>query len=404
MVKKLLILFLLASGFAACSQLALLRKLKKGETVQKNFTAKVPFEMRHDLIIIKAKLNNETSTRDFIFDTGAPNVITPELITALNIQSEKGMNASDANGKKQALNQVTLDKVQIGDVVFEKSIAFVSDFGNVPEIKCMQSDGILGANVMRHANWLIDYDKKELTFTDGKLPAVAGTPSVVAFDTKAQGTPNIKLQVNGKETGVIFDTGKNSAFISINKKAFAELTAGSNVPVVRGFGAMGAGAFGAVADTVNVCKAAGFRIGDSYQRSEVVLMSTKGSSLFGNGFMMTYFTHVGIDWTNEKIYLWPRTDDRAAPALFESYGCSFSLREGKLVVVAVFENSPAAAAKLNNGDEVLAVNGKETNQLTVDAFCTVLSEIRNGKTIVLRIAGASPEKEITIQKTDLLKK
>ena len=78
----LLTAILLLSGCSVQKKLANL--FQEGSIKQASFNAEIPFEYRLGLVIIKVELNNQTY--DFVFDSGAPNVLSKELAATLGIK------------------------------------------------------------------------------------------------------------------------------------------------------------------------------------------------------------------------------------------------------------------------------------------------------------------------------
>jgi predicted aspartyl protease len=401
MIKKLILFFLVTTIGLACSQLKALKRMKKGEPGIKNFTTKIPFELRSGLIIVKVKLNNETQPREFILDTGAPNVFTSDVIKALGLKAQKAMQGSDAGGQKQDIQQVMIDRIAFGDLPFNNHLAFVSDINNVNEINCLKVDGLIGSNLMQHANWLIDYEAKEITCTDGALPKPAGeTPTVLPFKAMVQGTPLVTLKIDGQEVSMIFDTGKSSRVLSVNASTYTKLITGKNAAELTGYGVLASGAFGNVRDTIRIAQLRTLQIGSNFVTDTVLVQHSNSQGLCGNGTLMNYFSKVGIDWKAGEIYLYPRKEK--GKETFEAFGCSFIKKETALVIGALFDRSAAQASGLHIGDTLVRVNGQDVTGLTRESYCEVLNlfGINNNRLEIMR---KGDSKMIVLNRTDLLK-
>lgn len=402
MIKKLVLFFVLSAIGLACSQLKAVKRLKKGEPGLNHFVTKIPFELRSGLIIVKVKLNNETQPREFILDTGAPNVFTNDVINALGLQPQKAMKGSDAGGQKQDIQQVMIDRIVFGELPFNNTLAFVSDINNVNEINCLKVDGLIGSNLMRHANWLIDYEAKEITCTDGALPKPEGeTPAVLPFKAILQGTPIVTLLIDGQEVSLIFDTGKSSKVISVDAASYTKLVAGKSAPELTGYGVLASGAFGNVRDTIRIAQLRTLQIGSSFVTDTVLVQHSNSRGLLGNGTFMNYFSKVGIDWEANEIYLYPRK--QKGRETFDTFGCSFIKKETALVIGALFDRSAAQAAGLHIGDTLVRVNGQDVTGLTRESYCEVLNlfGISNNRLEIMR---KGDSKMIVLNRTDLLKK
>ncbi len=402
MIKKLLLFFVLTTIGLACSQLKALKRMKKGEPGLEHFTTKIPFELRSGLIIVKVKLNNETQPREFILDTGAPNVFTTDVVNALGLKAQKAMQGSDAGGQKQDIKQVMIDRILFGDLPFNNHLAFVSDINNVNEINCLKVDGLIGSNLMQHANWLIDYETKEITCTDGALPKPEGeTPTVLPFKAMVQGTPLVTLKIDGQDAGMIFDTGKSSKVLSVDAATYSKLITGKSAAELTGYGVIASGAFGNVRDTIRIAQLRTLQVGSNFVTDTVLVQHSNSKGLCGNGTLMNYFSKVGIDWKAGEIYLYPRK--QKGNEQFETFGCSFIKKESALVVGALFDRSSAQAAGLHIGDTLVRVNGQDVTGLTRESYCDVLNlfGITNNRLEIMR---KGDSKMIVLNRTDLLKK
>src|SRR6056297_1661652 len=73
--------------FSSCSYLQNVKLLTEGKIERENYVQTIPFEWRKELIIVKARLNSDTTLREFIFDTGAFNSkVESTLATALDLE------------------------------------------------------------------------------------------------------------------------------------------------------------------------------------------------------------------------------------------------------------------------------------------------------------------------------
>ena len=75
--------------------------MSKGEIEQQQFISEIPFDYGLELIIIKVTI--EEKEYDFLYDTGAPNVISQELAQELNIKPYVTNKTIDSQGKKEEL-------------------------------------------------------------------------------------------------------------------------------------------------------------------------------------------------------------------------------------------------------------------------------------------------------------
>lgn len=164
MIRHLLVLAAAATSFSA------LRAQDKPTPKLDNKAIVVPIELlpsRHFVVMVK--LNDKGPYR-LILDTGAP-------LTIINsrIAKDAGLTKKAGGGGILALlggglNQIQVAKMQVGDVVSEKSGAVIMDHPTVQAISDAFKDdsgtidGIIGFPFFAKFAMTVDYQKKEVTF------------------------------------------------------------------------------------------------------------------------------------------------------------------------------------------------------------------------------------------------
>ena len=164
MIRHLLVLAAAATSFSA------LRAQDKPTPKLDSKAIVVPIELlpsRHFVVLVK--LNDKGPYR-LILDTGAP-------LTIINsrIAKDAGLTKKAGGGGILALlggglNQIQVAKMQVGDVVSEKSGAVIMDHPTVQAISDAFKDdsgtidGIIGFPFFAKFAMTVDYQKKEVTF------------------------------------------------------------------------------------------------------------------------------------------------------------------------------------------------------------------------------------------------
>lgn len=107
------------------------------ETIELDYISDMPF----------VKVNIEGKTYNFLFDTGAPTVISSQIFQDLGLKKKAQGKVTDSqkNSKQQIFTLIP--EMHVGAITFHDIGAIVLDFES-PEFKCLQMDGILGANQM----------------------------------------------------------------------------------------------------------------------------------------------------------------------------------------------------------------------------------------------------------------
>jgi hypothetical protein len=129
----------------------------------------VPFEMlpsRHFVIVVR--LNGEGPYR-MILDTGAPLTLINSKTAKAASLTKKSSSGGGLAGMLGGMNQVTVSKLQVGDLVCEKTSAVVMDHPTVKAISdAFQAEsgaieGLIGFPFFGRYAMTVDYQKKELT-------------------------------------------------------------------------------------------------------------------------------------------------------------------------------------------------------------------------------------------------
>jgi hypothetical protein len=93
--------------------------LRSGDLKRENFVDSIPFRFEKDLIIVQAKLNENSKPLDFIFDTGAFNSkINHTLTEEFNLETKALKKNEDSNGNVKTIEVTQLESLQMGSTIF----------------------------------------------------------------------------------------------------------------------------------------------------------------------------------------------------------------------------------------------------------------------------------------------
>ena len=122
-------------------------KFKTGVPTSKNYYTEIKYEDIRGKLIIPIKIGNENYK--FLFDTGAPNLISKNVWNKIESKSTKELSVSDANQKKQPMVMARIPVLKIGNVTFKNTstIVFMDEDNLV--FDCFKVDGIIGSNLLR---------------------------------------------------------------------------------------------------------------------------------------------------------------------------------------------------------------------------------------------------------------
>ena len=373
-----LILFalILTGLFAACTNI---KKLYKGGTVvQEHFFAKIPYQDKLDVMIIPVVIAGQTY--HFLFDTGAPTVISKELYSNLGSRSLGKRKAGDSQGNSQQLEFTVIDSIRFGSVTFTQTAALIADLTAAVEINCLKIDGILGANLMKLAYWKIDpqkstiYCASELSeLTDGLRDSVS-----LAFRPSSSFKPYITLTLDDKEVkGFLWDTGAGD-YISMG----TDLMKSQNV-LAKYQGLGSTGLYGSKMDTLWFGKTE-LSIGSFSQKAEANYKSGEAKKILGMDFMKQ-FVFI-LNWQDQRIDLYPQSIESQ---YFSRFDAIPRWKDGRLIVGSLRLDSTSVSVRLQVGDTIMDVNGKSFSGGNQEDYCNLILDGSKQLTDTLKLTKAN---------------
>ncbi|WP_316786891.1 aspartyl protease family protein [Pedobacter frigiditerrae] len=375
-MKKYIYLLTFSLFFFSCGSTK--RVLESGNIKETSFTEKIPFTFNYGVPIINVSINGKTY--NFLFDTGAATVISPELMTVLNLKAATKDKTFDSQGNAKEQDFVVIPSMKIGNLNFENIGAVVIDVKNIFEFKCMNYDGIIGANQMAKAIWQIDYKNKMLTATNS-LSNLNISTNTQALDFKSKGyqkTPIVAVKIGNKTSYVTFDTGATTDFNFAINNYKTELT---NFKEVQTIGNTGTGIYGGSKNSAtSYFKIPSFNIGSILLKNQIPAFTESASNLIGNTFFKNY--KIIIDWNTNKIYM--ANEVELTDAKLENFGIGFRYINNKPIIAKIFKNSEAEKIGIKLNDQVIAIDGKDSNNFTEEEACNyAFNNILKGKTETL---------------------
>jgi hypothetical protein len=395
-MKKHLYLFGLLLFIFSCSPIN--KILEGGNLKETSFTERIPFNFEFGVPIIK--VNIEGKNYNFLFDTGAPTVISPNLATELNLKTAAKAKTTDSQGNSNPQNFVSIPNIKIGNLNFENIGAVVIDMKQVFEFKCMNFDGIIGANQMEKAIWEIDYKTKMLTVSnDLSAFNIPSTAEVLNFKAKqAQKTPIVEVKIGNKIANVTFDTGATTDF-NLPFETYQ-----SEISTFKGVEAMGnssSGIYGtSKSSTTTYKKIPYFTISDMPLKDQIVTFSEGPSSIIGNTLFKNY--RLILNWKEHKIYMIKVNDSKNTK--YESFGIGLRYINNKPTVAKIFKNTAAEKSGLLINDQIIALDGKNTSNFTEAEACfNSFNSLLTGKnTISITILREGQQLDFQLKKETIL--
>lgn len=214
---------IIASYFCVMS-CDVVRESKLQSTAHTNDYSKEEYSFQYikKIIIVDASVNGRNKS-SFIFDTGAfQSKITKELADELQLKEVYSRENGTAQGISRKLIITSIDSIDLFNASFKSIGAGIISYSPNSYSQCLGEAGIIGSNLIKLANWKIDYQKQLLTFSNKPLaPASAQNLYTSKFKSELlSGVPTIDLIIEGKVIkDVIIDVGYNGGIIIPNRYA-----------------------------------------------------------------------------------------------------------------------------------------------------------------------------------------
>ncbi|GAA4810493.1 aspartyl protease family protein [Litoribaculum gwangyangense] len=353
-------------------------QFKTGIPSPKNYYTEIKYEDVNGKIIIPIAI--EGKIYRFLFDTGAPNLISKNLWETITSKSAKTISVSDANDKEQQMEIVKIPKLTIGDLSFKNTTALVFNGENNILFNCFNIQGIIGSNLLRKSIVQIQSKTNLLILTNDskKLNLNKDYASNLILVGK-QSSPYISINLNGEETGsenVLFDTGASGLYDLckrnyniLKQKKIAEVISTSN-------GSSTIGLFGIANNNDQyLLKIPELKINNQVFKNVVTETGDDNNSRIGSD-ILNYGT-VTLNFI-KKIFYFEAFEP--VNVLDEKLlGFTPTIENNKLVVGFVWNDSLKENIKF--GDEIIEVNEIDIQSQNICDFINKKSIFKNNDTL-----------------------
>lgn len=325
--------------------------LKQGKTTKGTFSDTVSFELNHGMIIVPISINNKAYR--FLFDSGAPFSISNELQNSLNYPKVSKGHIVDSDRNRKKVSYVSVDSILIGNQSFKEQTAFVTDFDSNPFISCLNIDGIIGSNLIRHCNWTINYSEQSMVLSHlGNTTNFDSTAIKVPFKTDEQFNLLVDLKV-GQSTvrNVTVDYGSNGS-LALPSSTYKVLQEHNELG--KEFRQYGFAQSGIVGKTISINRLISYsnKVSIGELKLDSILLKSSNSGLIGSQILSKYI--VTIDWQNRNLAFSPAI---SYTNYLETTGLKigYSIDNG-LYILSITESSEAEKAGLKPGDSILQID------------------------------------------------
>lgn len=366
-MKSAVVLFWLLALLVSCSS-SQTKLMQDGHITNNNYNDTVAFNFDYNLPLITVEIDNVKY--NFLLDTGAPSVISPELFEKLKLKRKLSTKIYDSNNESNSEVMTIIPSMRIGEINYENIGVLVVDLKKSFALKCLVIDGIVGANQMAKSYWKLDYDKKVCVISKNLPLSEVENFEVVKFSPKSgQLTPLVSLTIDEtKYDNVIFDTGFNGTMsLPMNDKLNSFFEKKVEVTGVESAGLYGLGAVKKFYET----QLPSMKMDSFQMKNQSITFSDDPSKTIGNGVFKNYT--VIIDWNTNKIFLKANSNEKNRKInMFSSFGFSYIKKEDKVEIISLIENSEAEKKGMLIGDELIGINEMKFKDFDDSQFCDFL--------------------------------
>lgn len=359
--------------------------------------AKFDFDLHANLIVVKAQLDGSDTLR-FILDTGVSSTIVtdPKRALTLGVRYVRRVKIAGAGEGEALMANVSVGhSIRIGDVianqqslvVLDEDVLQLSEFLGVP------IHGIFGHDIFSNFVVTIDFENKKLTLTDPKkfkYKKSMGTQYPIVLTQSKPYTDAIAMVSNDQKLipmRLVIDTGAGHALL---------LNAGEKEPIQLPDRVMranlGRGLNGEI--NGNIGRVGKIKMGSVEMKN--ILASFPDSLSFSMKFtaddtkrqgsigceLLRRFT-VTLNYRDGYMIMKPLRNRMKETFEHDMSGLDVRAKGSdfnQYVVNKVIEGSPADAAGLQEGDELIFVNGQNVKDMNISEIYKILSR-KEGKEV-----------------------
>jgi len=357
-MKNVLLLFLIITQISFSQNV----DFDKGRILQKKYHEIIQYETVRDKIIIPVTINGRNFK--FLLDTGAPNLISNEVMQELNSYSTNNIIVNDANNLNQSIQSVTIPKIEIGKLTFENQAALVFDLKNHNLLSCYNIDGFIGSNLLKNSILKIDKINQNIVITDQiNLLNLKVKPTKIKL-IGSQKAPYIELDFLGKNNEkasdmVLIDTGMDGLY-DMSNRAF-DIFENENIFEVKGKseGLSGLGLFGSGNPNLQKLVLVENALLNNKSIKNLYAETTDdGNSRIGLEFLN--YGNIIIDFKKKNYYF--EANDTIILSNNEPKFAS-TIIDNKFLVGLVWDKN--LAEKISFGDEIISIDAFKINEMNI---------------------------------------
>jgi len=337
----------------------------------------IPFEIASNKPLVQVSINGSPG-HWFILDSGCagPSVISKECAERIGLRGDEQEEKHVGAGGGVQVDVATLPDVslEVGGTALPPRELLIFPLAHVARVEGRRVDGLLGRDFLEENVVEIDYARGRIRIRDpeGFVPAPSGISIPITLEgglAVAWGAITLPGG-DGIPCRLVIDTGVRATVILY--RPFAVEHGLLDRPGTLRSATIGGGAGGETRGDVGRIEK--LRLGSFVTRDPVAIYSRDTVGVFAGsdqdgivGGELLRRAKVTFDYPHRRIVLEPY----AQPGALE-YDMSglFLVAEGerfeRIVIQSVTRGTPAAAAALRRGDEITAIDGRRSPDLTLE--------------------------------------
>jgi hypothetical protein len=327
---------------------------------------KMPFDTYWNGILLQVRINNSQPVW-LAMDTGASlNIISQRLFKRLGLKAGGAANLTGGTGgfQSQFVQDAT---ISLPGVEAYKQIIGSAPIDEMTALFGRDVEGLIGTPFIKNFVIEIDYAGRAITFYDPKVYSLRDSKEAINLENR-NGLPfaEVELSLNGRDTikdKFMLDTGStrifqiNSPFARVHK--ILSIVPAANMTAAVGEAIGGQGEFTeARISSIRIGKYVIKRPVVSIYRGETGGDASADAGVIGSEIFRRFT--VTLDYQSGKMLLKPNAHFKE-PYEIDMSGLELMTRADDFKVIlikSVLANSPAAAAGLREGDQLIAINNK----------------------------------------------
>lgn len=350
-----------------------------GVEAQQAATSQDTISFREDLGLIIIPITYNGVVKEFAFDTGAQRTVVFSWAKEELKPTSRTIYLKSSNSSMTKLPIYKSGKVSLGTKTITKHTSIMVEDSDI--FSCYEVDGILGVDIIKHFNWTIDFEKKQLIRHDASYKPATGSSWYEMSLSFTNNTPIMHTLLRGKEVTFLLDTGASDCDLNTKSLSQESLRLFETQALYSGFYDVNG-----VLTPTKVSKAVTAHISKEVDLSIVVSLGTKKSKL-GNSLWKGVSLFLSL--SSETLYVSKKELEEST----YSYDGGVVFKDGTISLMTIYEGSDAWLAGIRQGDEVVKINGKAfTEFCTLDQYQRSLSAasediyltFTNGKELVFK--------------------